>query len=88
MQERKTITAEISSQALYNRLKQRVMEKLYEEPYQNDDGVWVDPLPARDLGLMGGLIMKMVKHEEDKEAREGGQVNVMAIPALPPIVKE
>jgi len=37
---------------------------------------------------MGGLIMKMVKHEEDKEAREGGQVNVMAIPALPSIVKE
>jgi len=75
----------VETQALLNRLKQRVLDKLYEEPYQREDGEWVDPLPAKDLALIGGLILKMHKLEQDQAKAEGQGKTIATIPAFPQI---
>lgn len=83
----KSQQVEVSAEALYAKLKHRLMEKLYEEGYTNDDGVYVDPLPARDLSTIAGVVLKMVKHESEIKKAQDVKVTVVPIPALPPIRK-
>lgn len=79
---------EISAEDIYARLKQRIMAKLYEEPYENADGILIDPLPARDLASMSGVVLKMLKFERETLREDQVKVTIVPIPALPPIRKE
>ena len=73
----------VTTEQIYTRLKNRLYSKLAEEPYESEDGVIIDPVPARDLAAMGGLILKMIAHEEVRAKKEEVKAKVATIPSMP-----
>jgi hypothetical protein len=79
----KPIPSNITTGMILEALKARIYSKLQEEPYEDDMGVWHDPLPPQALGQIGNFILKLDEAETKKAMKENAQSKIVSIPALP-----
>lgn len=73
----------VTTGKIYTRLKNRLYNKLGEEPYVDEMGNYVDPLPAKDLAAIGNFVLKMLAYEEVKAVKENSEEKVAVIPSMP-----
>lgn len=69
----------IDTEALLIKAKQRIWDKLDEQPYTNDAGEVVDPLSAQALASLVSALIKLDAKENDKP----GAKYVEPIPSFP-----
>ncbi len=75
-----------SAEELYSLVKQRIFTKLQEQAYMSDEGVWIDPVPAKDLGTLTSVILKMLQEERKVELEQNGGSRIVPIPSFPQVV--
>jgi hypothetical protein len=77
------VKKKVTTSEIYEKLKVKIEAKLDQEPYVDEEGNWVDPLPARDLATLGSLVLKMADRE-DKIAEKASQGDTFQpFPVLP-----
>jgi hypothetical protein len=73
-------------------LIQLAKEKIYTQltaPDHTDEetGMVTPSIHARDLASICNVIISLSKHEEELKSKQGDTSNVVAFPALPPIIQ-
>lgn len=75
----------LSAGDLLTTLKWKIMEKLNQEPWEDEQGNWHDPLDTKSLAAIGNFLIKLQDSEDRRALQENGAKKIQSIPALPPI---